>query len=422
MISWLLDGGVRTILSVVIVFLILVTIHEFGHFIVAKKAGVLVPKFAIGFGPPIFKFGRGETEYSIRLLPLGGFVQLAGEMPQDALFKTGEEIAILSDSSGAVTLIGEPIDVRGEHAMKGTLVAIDTTKTFTVTLQTGDGVHTYPFALRAWIANGKDRIPMAPPNRQMMQKPLFARMLIVFAGPLMNVFLTIVLLSIVAMSVGTLSSPPQIASVEANSPASRAGIVAGDTIVSVGNAATQNWSQLVLAIETHPNKPIPMTVSHNGRDQNLTVTPEKRSDGMGFIGITPAVTHGLIPSIESGFQQTVAYTQMIYQALGHLFTSRTAFVKDVGGPVKIVQVIGQQAQLGILNLVNLTAVLSLNLAIFNLLPIPALDGSRILFMIVEWIRGRPVDPRKEYAVHAIGFAILILFTVFRTYLDVTQLH
>ncbi|OPG15650.1 RIP metalloprotease RseP [Ferroacidibacillus organovorans] len=422
MISWLFDGGVRTVLSVVIVFLILVTIHEFGHFIVAKKAGVLVPKFAIGFGPPIFKFGRGETEYSIRLLPLGGFVQLAGEIPQDTLFKTGEEVAVLCNASGEVTLIGEPIDVRGEQVVSGSLVAIDTTRAFTVTLQTVDGVHTYPFALRAYIANGKDRIPMAPPNRQMMQKPLFARMLIVFAGPLMNVILTIVLLSIVTLSVGTLSSPPQIASVEANSPASRAGIVPGDTIVSVGNAATQNWTQLVLAIETHPNKSLIVTVARNGHDQTITVTPEKRSNGMGFIGITPAVTHGLIPAIEGGFQQTVAYTQMIYQALGHLFTSRTAFVKDVGGPVKIVQVIGQQAQLGVLNLVNLTAVLSLNLAIFNLLPIPALDGSRLLFMLVEWIRGRPVDPRKEYAVHAIGFAILILFTVFRTYLDVTQLH
>ena len=164
-----------------------------------------------------------------------------------------------------------------------------------------------------------------------------------------------------------------------------------------------------------------MTVERAGVDKTLVVTPERDSAGNGFIGVETASVHSPVSAVVGGVQQTGQYTQMIYGALGQLFTHRSAFVKDTAGPVKIVTIIGQQAQNGMLSLVNLTAILSLNLAIFNLLPIPALDGSRLLFMVVEWIRGKPVDPRKEYMVHAIGFALLILFTVFRTYLDVSQL-
>ena len=109
----LLAGGIKSVLGVVGVFVVLVAIHEFGHFIVAKRAGVLAPRFAIGFGPPLWKFVRGETEYSIRLFPIGGFVQLSGEIPQDTFFKAGESIAVSLDAAGQVELIGDADDLPG---------------------------------------------------------------------------------------------------------------------------------------------------------------------------------------------------------------------------------------------------------------------------------------------------------------------
>ncbi|WP_109430007.1 RIP metalloprotease RseP [Sulfoacidibacillus thermotolerans] len=419
MIAGVLAGGLKSVLGVVIVFLVLVTIHEFGHFIVAKKAGVLVPKFAIGFGPPIFRFGKGETEYSIRLLPLGGYVQLAGDMPQDQFFKLGETLAIKLNDSGEAVEIGDPADI--EDGMTGTLAFIDTMKAYKLALEVADGYREFPIARRAFLITGKDRIALAPPDRQMAQKPLLARMLIILAGPLMNVLLAMVLFAVVLGSIGIVTSPPQVASVMPNSPAAKAGMVSGDIIERVNGQSVTSWPQLVLEIEQHAKDRLAFTVLRGAKEQTLYVVPRERKSGIGFIGISPAVTHGVGPAIIGGAQQTAVYTQLIYNSFGTLFTHRNAFVKDSAGPVKIVAIIGQQAQLGILNLMNLTALLSLNLAILNLLPIPPLDGSRLLFLLVEFVRGRPIDPRKEYIVHAIGFVLIIALTVVRTYLDVAQL-
>ncbi len=419
MLTALLAGGIKSVLGVVVVFLLLVTIHEFGHFIVAKRAGVLVPRFAIGFGPPLWKFVRGETEYSIRLFPLGGFVQLSGEIPQDSFFKAGEQVAVELDEKGQVVLIGDADEM--PDALSGALSRIDTARRFCVWLQTDDGLREFQLGDPCYLKNGKDRLRLAPPARQMNRKPLLARMAIVLAGPFMNIVLAIALFAVMAGSLGVVTGIPRIAAVEAGSPAASAGLRPGDVIDAINGQAMTNWSKLVTEIETHPRDTLQMTVERAGRQIHLQVTPRKRKSGIGFIGVTPAASHAVPVAIESGVQQTVTYTQLIFGAIGQLFHSQKAFTQDMAGPVKIVAVISQQAQLGILNLINLTAILSLNLAIFNLLPIPALDGSRFLFMLVEGVRGKPIDPRKEYLVHAIGFAALILFTVFRTYLDVTQL-
>ena len=419
MIAWLLAGGIKSIIAVIVVFMVLVTIHEFGHFIVAKKAGVLVPRFAIGFGPALFRFKKGETEYSVRLFPLGGYVMLAGEVPQEQLFKIGETLSVHVNDAGEITEISDP---RGlPDGIQGELKQVEMQHDYTMSLQLQDGIVSYPISKNAILVNGKDQIPLAPPDRQMHNKPLLARMAIVLAGAFMNVVLTAVLFAIVVGVIGAPKTPPAIASVVPNTPAASAGLHAGDVLEAVNGQTMTNWNQFVMAIQGNPNHTVQLKIERKGKTFNLPVRPEKDSQGVGFIGVSPATVHGPAMAITGGVTQTWSYTQLIFDALGNLFTHKNAFVKDMGGPVKIVAVIGQQAQLGMLNLVNLTAVLSLNLAIFNLLPIPALDGSRFLFMLVEGIRGKPIDPRKEYLVHAIGFAILILFTVFRTYLDVTQL-
>lgn len=418
-IGWLFTGGIKSIVAVIVVFLVLVTIHEFGHFIVAKRAGVLVPRFAIGFGPALMRFGKGETEYSIRLFPIGGYVMLAGEMPQEQFFKIGEVLAVTLNDAGEVWQIGDPESL--PQGLQGALRAVNMRSDYTLSLELPDGIRSFSIARLAYLINGKDKIPLAPPDRQMGQKPLLVRMAIVLAGPLMNMVLTVFLFAIVVGVIGTPKNPPAIASVISDSPAASAGIRAGDVLEAVNGQPMTTWTQFVLAIQGHPDRSVRLTVQRSGKELTIPIRPEKDSQGVGFIGVSPATAHGPGMAITGGLEETKTYTQLIFNALGTLFTHKNAFINDVGGPVKIVAVIGQQAQVGLLNLVNLTAILSLNLAIFNLLPIPALDGSRFLFMLVEGIRGRPIDPRKEYMVHMVGFALLILFTVFRTYLDVTQL-
>lgn len=415
-----LAGGIRTVVAVILVFVIMVMIHEFGHFIVAKRAGVLVYRFAIGFGPRLFSFSRGETEYSIRLFPLGGYVMLAGEMPQDTYFKIGEQIAVRLDQIQQVDLIGDPSDVQNATVV-GHLRAIDTMRSFTVTLETEDGVYSYAFSKHSFLATGKEPIAIAPPDRQMNQKPIWVRMAIALAGPFMNVVLAVVLFAVILGVMGSFSSPPQFASIESGSPAAHAGLKSGDVLVAVNHQPVHNWMTFVTEIQSHPKQPLDITVDRGSVDKSLVITPEKRSDGTGFIGVTPVIDHSLWSAMTNSVYQTGQYSQMITNAFVGMFSHGNTFVKDTAGPVKIVQVIGQQAQLGILQLLNLTAILSLNLAILNLLPIPPLDGSRILLLIVEFLRGRPIDPRKEYWVHAIGFVLIITLMVVRTYLDVAQM-
>lgn len=419
MIAGVLEGGLKSVVAVVAVFLVLVTIHEFGHFIVAKWSGVLVPRFAIGFGPPLFKFERGETEYSIRMFPLGGYVQLAGEIPQDTFFKAKEPLAIELDDQGKARLIGSPEDIPG--GIRGTLAMIDSGARYRIALDTADGYQEFAMADRAYLVNGRDRIRLAPPDRQMNRKPVWKRMLIILAGPAMNVLLTIVLFAIVIGVIGMIASPTQIAQVVPGSPAARAGFHVGDVITAVDGQPTPQWPQLVQAVEAHPNHLIRVSIQAGTKSEVIPVVPRKRRDGVGFLGIAPTVTHSVPLAVESGVAETGYYTQLIYNALAHLFVHKAPITKELAGPVKIVSVIDQQAQLGILNVINLTAILSLNLALFNLLPIPALDGSRFLFMVVEFIRGKPIDPKKEYWVHAVGFALLIGFTIVITYFDVAQL-
>ena len=420
MIASLLAGGFRTAIAVVVVFVVMVMIHELGHFLVAKRAGVLVYRFAIGFGPKLFSFKKGETEYSLRLFPIGGYVMLAGEIPQDTYFKIGEPIAVRVDEKQQVTLIGEIEDVRNASLI-GKLHAIDTLRDFTVSIATDDQIHAFAFSKDAFLATGKDPIALAPPDRQMNQKSIPVRMAIAFAGPLMNFILAIILFAIVLLSLGTLSSPPALASIEAGTPAAFAGLQPGDVLVAIDHKPVSSWDSLVTIIQSHANVPLVLTVDRHQALKTITLIPRKRADGTGFIGVTPKLDHSIGTALEDSVVQTAQYTSMITNAFGMMLTHSSTFVKDGAGPVKIVQVIGQQAAQGILQLINLTAILSLNLAILNLVPIPPLDGSRILLLLIEWIRRRPIDPKKEYIVNAVGFLLVITLMVVRAYLDVTQL-
>ncbi|MDN5346683.1 MAG: regulator of sigma protease [Clostridia bacterium] len=333
-----------TILLAVIVFGVLILVHELGHFLAAKKAGIKVEEFSIGLGPAIGQFRRGETLYSLRLLPLGGYNKMAG-------WDTGEWD-----------------DPRGF-------------------------------------------------NRQ----PLRWRMGVIGAGSAMNFVLALALFIFVFMVLGIPSDKSVIGKVVPGLPAAAAGIQPGDRVLAIEGVKVNTWREMVEQIYSRPEQEISLVIERAGQKREITLrTARDLRSGVGIIGVEPRwERQGLLRSIALGIQQTVAITTLILASLIQMLTGQIA--PEVVGPVGIVQLVGQAASFGLANVLNFIAVLSVDLGIINLFPIPALDGSRLVFLAIEGIRGRPIDPEKENIIHFIGFALLMALLLFITYKDILRL-
>lgn len=415
-------GALKAVVAVVCVFVVSIVLHEFGHFIVAKKCGVAVPAFAMGFGPKLVRWVRGGTEYSIRLFPLGGLVQLAGEIPQDALFRKGEQIAFTLNREGRILVIGDPVDIPDGRV--GTLVDLDLMERLQMTIDTGDATETYQLVPRAKLMTSRrSSIPLVEKHEQVLGKPLWQRALIILAGPLMNFLLAGVLFSGLYVHQGVPVMSPTLGEIVPGSPAQSVGLMQGDRVLAVNGRTITNWNDFVQVIQhdtTNPPAPLALDLMRDGQPRHVQVTPKyEPSVHRAQLGVEQPVTYNAAQAVVSGFKavytNSVGALQMYWYVIDHhQFDS-------LAGPVGIADVIGHQAQSGFWEVVLIAGFLSLNLGLFNLLPIPALDGGRLLFMIVELFRGKAVDPRKEGLVHFLGFALLMLFAVVITYRDVTRL-
>lgn len=319
-----------TLIASILVFGVLVIAHEAGHFAAAKAVGIRVNEFSVGFGTRLAHVKRGETEYSLRLLPLGGYVKMEGE------------------------------DGRS-----------DDRNSFTA-------------------------------------KPVWARALTIFSGPLMNLVLAGLLLSIVTFYLGVPQPEPVIGVLESGGPAATAGLKTGDRVLSIDGLPIRNWTEMVKYINSHPDQAIRLTVIRNGEKHVILVTPKLDPERkVGIIGIGPVYKkYQVLSSIGEGFRQTAIFISTMVGSLIMMITRKIA--PDVVGPVGIVTMVGEAARVGILNLIFFAAIISINLGIINLLPIPALDGSRLVFLLVEAVRGKPIDPEKEGFVHFVGFALLMI--------------
>ncbi|MCL2336359.1 MAG: RIP metalloprotease RseP [Firmicutes bacterium] len=336
-----------TFWAAVFVFGLLVLFHELGHFSVAKAAGIKVHEFSLGFGPKLVGVLRGGTAYNLRLLPLGGFVRMAGMDPED-------------DEAG----VGEKF---------------------------GD-------------------------------KTVLQRMAVIAAGPVMNFVLAWMLLSISLFSLGgdPVADSTFIKDLSPGLPAQQSGLRAGDQIIAIEGQKVTGWQELTSAIRQRPGWETDIVVLRDGRQLQYQLTPPTDANGHGIIGVYP-VREPISPlvALTNGAKLTGRFVYGIIAYIGQMITGRAPV--ELGGPVRMVGEINRAVDSGVLFLLQLAAFLSVNLGLFNLFPIPALDGSRLVFLGFEGLRGRPVDPARENYIHLVGFGVLLLLVAVVTYNDILQM-
>jgi len=260
-------------------------------------------------------------------------------------------------------------------------------------------------------------------DRGFNKKPVLHRVGVIFAGPLMNFVLAIILLAIIFMSFGLPDVPTtRVQDTLEGKPAQMAGIRSGDVITEISGKKIENWDQLSKTVGENPGRSLDITVDRNGERMNFRVVPYQDDKGLGKIGIHPAPKKvGPIIALISGTKYIFLMSFQIMEYLGKGIVGLVPL--ELGGPVRIVATISEavRSTSWFINLMSLSAFLSVSLGLFNLFPIPALDGSRILFLLIEKLRGKPVEPQRENFIHMVGFGLLLMLIVVITYNDVLQL-
>jgi len=418
---------VQVVLLTVLMFFVLVTVHEWGHYYFAKRAGILVREFAIGFGPKLFSYKRNETQFTLRLLPFGGYARMAGEDPEIIEIGSGQTIAVrLGQDNKVKNIYLDALDTR-KNVIRGEALHTDLENDLQIRLDVDGEVTTYDVHPQAMMIKGTQQTQIAPKDRQFGSKTVGQRALAIVAGPVMNFLLAFVLFAIHLQMVGIPVENPtyvKIGDVSEGMPAQEAGLQKGDIIVSInGEKIGADYQKMIDLISESKGKEMKWTLQRGDETLNVTLVP-RSMEGQegGKIGITPE-----LPTRKAGVGETltgsgkamVDTTEAIFLGFKQLINKFN--MDDIGGPVRTFEVTGQIAQQGIQYLTYWAAILSLYLGIFNLLPIPALDGSRLAFLGVEALRGKPVDPSREGMVHFVGFALLFLLMIAVTYNDILRL-
>jgi regulator of sigma E protease len=415
----------NTVIAFVGIFGALVFFHELGHLIFAKRAGILCREFAIGFGPKVFSFKKNETVYTIRLLPLGGFVRMAGEDPEMIEVKPGQVVGLEFDQEGNVNKI--IINHKDEYP-NAKIVEVEQADLEHGMYITGyedeNSERLQRFALSdpAFFVVDHQEIQIAPYHRQFVAKTLGQRAMTIFAGPLANFVLSFVVFVLIGFLQGYPVDKPIIGELTKDGAALQAGLQEGDIVLSIDDERVTTWTQVVDIIRAHPGEKLLFKIQRNGDVLDIPVTPEAKKvqgETIGLIGVYGPMEKSFLGSFKQGALETYYWTKEIVVGLGHLITGQFS-LDMLSGPVGIAVSTNKVAQSGIYYVMKWGAILSINLGIVNLLPLPALDGGRLLFFAIEALRGKPIDRQKEGMVHFIGFALLMLLMLVVTWNDIQK--
>ncbi|KGR92042.1 zinc metalloprotease [Ureibacillus massiliensis 4400831 = CIP 108448 = CCUG 49529] len=413
----------QTVIAFIIIFGSLVFFHELGHFIFAKRAGIMVREFAIGMGPKIFGMMKGETLYTIRLLPLGGYVRMAGEDVDQIELQPGYRVGIILNNDDIAEKIYLNQNVQHPNVVFLEVERADLEKDlFIEGYDEDEHMVRYSVSRNATIVENGTELMIAPVDRQFNSKTVGQRAMAIFAGPLFNFILAFFILMALGFLSGVPSNEPIISSVQDNSAAQVAGMESGDYVKAINGQEIDNWTELSGTVQENPGKPLNFIVERDGQELELVITPstlEENGTEFGQIGVLRPIEKDPIKAVVFGATQTWDYTILIGELLGKLVTGQFS-IDALSGPVGIYKATETVAQYGIFNLMNWAALLSINLGIMNLLPLPALDGGRLLFFGIEAVRGKPIDRQKEGMVHFVGIVLLMLLMVVVTWNDIQR--
>ncbi|MBT2809120.1 RIP metalloprotease RseP [Staphylococcus coagulans] len=420
-----------TLIAFIIVFGVLVFVHEFGHMFFAKRAGIMCPEFAIGMGPKIFSFRKDETLYTIRLLPVGGYVRMAGDGLEEPPVQPGMHVKIKVNDQNEVT----HIILDDQHKFQK-IEAIEVKK---IDLQEQlyiEGVaaddqerHHYSIAKKAYFVQNGSLIQIAPRDRQFAHKKPYQKFLTLFAGPLFNFILAFVLLIGLAYYQGAPSTT--IDQIAKDSPAEQIGLHKGDTIKKIGNQEINRFDDVSKALNQTKGAETTVEVERNGKTINKKFEPKKveiqtskTSKQTSYqLGFTTTKERSLFEPLIFGIEETLRFGKLIFVAVVGMITSiftGTFSFDMLNGPVGIYKNVDTVVKTGIINLITWTAALSVNLGIMNLLPVPALDGGRILFVFYEAIFRKPANKKAETVIIAAGAVFVLIVMVLVTWNDIQR--
>ncbi|MFC3932843.1 RIP metalloprotease RseP [Streptococcus dentapri] len=414
------------IIVFIIVFGILVVVHEFGHFYFAKKSGILVREFAIGMGPKIFAHtGKDGTAYTIRILPLGGYVRMAGWGDDTTEIKTGSPASLTLNDEGVVTRInlsGKQLD---SNSLPINITSYDLEDKLSLTGVVLDKTTTYKVDHDATIVEEDGtELRIAPLDVQYQNASVLGKMITNFAGPMNNFILgTLVLVLLVFLQGGVPNENSNAVRVTDNGAAQVAGVKNGDKILAVEDRKITNWEDLTEAVSSSTKglkkgESISLTIKNTkGSTRKVEVIPQK-TNGSYLIGVQPTLKTSFWAKLTGGFKQAFLAMTALIKALGNLVTNFS--LNKLGGPVAMYQMVGQASQSGFTNVLYLMGMLSMNLGVVNLFPIPVLDGGKIVINIIEALRRKPLKQETETYITLVGVVFMLLLMVAVTWNDIMR--
>ena len=413
------------ILTFILVFGIIVVVHEFGHFYFAKKSGILVREFAIGMGPKIFAhIGKDGTAYTIRILPLGGYVRMAGWGDDTTEIKTGTPVSLSLTDDGKVkriNLSGKKLD---QTALPMQVTQFDFEDKLFIRGLVLEEEKTFAVDHDATVveADGTE-VRIAPLDVQYQNATIWGKLITNFAGPMNNFILGVVVFWIlIFMQGGVRDVDTNQFHVMPQGALAKVGVPETAQITKIGSHEISNWESLIQAVESETkDKTAPtldVTISEKGSDKQVTVTPEE-SQGRYLLGVQPGIKSDFLSMFVGGFTTAADSALRILSALKNLIFQPD--LNKLGGPVAIFKASSDAAKNGIENVLYFLAVISINIGIFNLIPIPALDGGKIVLNILEAIRRKPLKQEIETYVTLAGVVIMVVLMIAVTWNDIMRL-